>query len=224
MISDKGLKNMKIEFWLDYLCPKCYLQHQIIENMLKNYDIDQLELIYRSYEMVDDEHFDSSLAYDDFIATYKKMDLKEVQDFLKKEHIDVKLFRIHDVHRMAHLAKKKHVSRVFNQLVFDAIYKDHMDLSNHEHLKQISLLAGLEEKEVDEVLSTNLFTNQVISNRENAQLKGIYDLPFLRINGKTKLRGLQTEQDLINTINQSFIQFNETEFCEGEHCVRKKRQ
>ena len=64
----------------------------------------------------------------------------------------------------------------------------------------------------------------MISNRENAQLKGIDDLPFLRINGQTKLKGLQSEQSLINALNQSFIQMNESEFCEGEHCVRKKRK
>ncbi len=215
---------MKIEFWLDYLCPKCYLQHQTIESMLKNYEIHDLELIYRSYEMVEDEHFDVTQSYENFIATYKKMDVSEVNEFLKNESIDLSLFKIHDVHRMAHLAKKKKVSRLFNQLVFEAIYKDRLDLSNKENLKQVSLNAGLEENEIDEVLSSNKFTSQVISNRENAQLKGIYDLPFLRINGETKLRGLQSEQELVNALNQSFIHFNETEFCEGEHCVRKKRQ
>ena len=214
---------MKIEFWLDYLCPKCYLQHQTIEYLIKHYDIKDLEIIYRSYEMVMADEFDSTTPFVDFVATYKHMCKDEVKSFLDKNQIDISLFKIHDVHRMAHLAKKKKRSRIFNQLVFKAIYEDHLDLSEQDILKQISLEAGLDEKDIDEVLSSNLYDSQVISNRENAQLKGIYELPFLRINGEIKLKGLQSEHDIINAVNQSFISINQTEFCEGENCVRKKR-
>jgi protein disulfide-isomerase len=98
----------------------------------------------------------------------------EAKTFLDKNHIDISLFKIHDVHRMAHLAKKHKRSRIYNQLVFKAIYEDHLDLSEQDILKSISLEAGLKEKDIDEVLSSNLYDSQVISNRENAQLKGIY--------------------------------------------------
>ncbi len=215
---------MKIEFWLDYLCPTCYLQHQTIESMLKHYDIHDLELIYRSYEMVEDRAFDTNQSYVSFIAKHQKMSEEAVEKFLNEYNYHIQLFRIHDVHRMAHLAKKKQISRKFNQVVFHAIYEDKLDLSDHKHLKDVSIKAGLEETDIDEVLSTDKFSNQVISNRENAQLKGIYELPFLRINGQTKLQGLQLEQDLVNTLNQSFIKFKDVEFCEGEHCIRKKRK
>lgn len=215
---------MKIEFWLDYLCPKCYIQNQILENMIKHYDIHDLEIIYRSYEMVDDDQLDPSESYISFISTYKNLSLDDTKKFLDQYHIDLKLIKIHDVHRVAHLAKKNKVSRLFNQLVFKAIYEDHLDLGNHKNLKMIGLESGLKEKEIDEVLTSNLYDSQVLSNRENAQLKGIYELPFLRINGQMKLKGLQSEQDLVNALNQSFIAFKQTEFCEGENCIRKKRQ
>jgi predicted DsbA family dithiol-disulfide isomerase len=52
---------MKIEFWLDYLCPKCYLQHQIIEELIKNYDMKDIDLVCRSYEMVEAECFDTAV-------------------------------------------------------------------------------------------------------------------------------------------------------------------
>ena len=71
-------------------------------------------------------------------------------------------------------------------------------------------------KEIDDVLLSDLYASQVISNRENAQLKGIYELPFLRINGKIKLQGLQPETYLIKSLNQAFYQFKDIEFCEGE--------
>ena len=215
---------MKIEFWLDYLCPKCYLQHKIIEEMIKTYEMKNIELIYRSYEMVNADLLDSNEPFDQFISKYKQLPIEEVQLFLEAHDFDMKVFEIHDTHRLAHLAKKEKKSQLYNDLVFKAIYEDHLDLSNHKALKEVGLKAGLDHHLIDEVLSSDLYSSQVISNRENAQLKGIYDLPYIRINGKVKLKGLQTVEQIIKTLNQSITKFQHIEFCEGENCIRKRRQ
>lgn len=214
---------MKIEFWLDYLCPKCYLQHQILENLIKNYDIQNLEIIYRSYEMVEEEDFDPSDSYEMFIAKHKHVPVEEVKAFLKEHNFNLKLFRIHDVHRLSHLAKKHKKSTIYNHHVFKAIYEDGLDLSDHENLKEVAMKAGLQASEIVEVLNSDMYHSQVISNRENAQLKGIYELPFLRVNGKIKLEDLQREPNIIKSLNQAFNQFRDIEFCEGENCIRKRR-
>ncbi|MCD4826906.1 MAG: DsbA family protein [Acholeplasmataceae bacterium] len=215
---------MKIEFWLDYLCPKCYLQHQVLENLIKTYDIKDVELIYRSYEMVEAHQFDDGQSYDQFIANHKNLPIEEVKQFLCENQFELDLFRIHDVHRIFHLAKKYKKCQLFNHLVFDAIYEKHQDLSDHKNLKEVALMAGLDETLIDEVLTSTLYSSQVISNRENAQLKGITELPFIRINGKTKLQGLQSMDQIVKTLNQSFGMLKDIEFCEGENCVRKRRQ
>jgi len=35
---------MKLEFWLDYLSPLCYKQHQVIEQLYKKYTFEDLGL------------------------------------------------------------------------------------------------------------------------------------------------------------------------------------
>ena len=214
---------MKIEFWLDYLCPKCYLQHQILEQMIKNYEMKNIEIIYRSYEMVEAKDFNTEEPFDIFISKHKNLPIKEVKTFLHENEFNVKLFRIHDVHRLAHLAKKYKKTNIYNHLVFEAIYKDQLDLSNHKLLKEIGLKAGLDELLINEVLDSNLYNSQVLSNRENAQLKGIFELPFIRINGKLKFQGLQSEDTIIQSLNQSFAKLKDIDFCEGENCIRKRR-
>ena len=78
---------MKIEFWLDYLCPKCYLQHQVLENLIKNYDIKDLELIYRSYEMVENKDFNKRRILRSFIARHKNLPIEQVKLFLDEKQI-----------------------------------------------------------------------------------------------------------------------------------------
>lgn len=215
---------MKIEFWLDYLCPKCYLQHQVLEELIKTYDMKNIDLVCRSYEMVEAQYFDTNEPYEEFISKHKNLPVEDVKTFLNENEFNLNLFKIHDAHRLAHLAKKEKKSQLFNHLVFEAIYEKHQDLSDHQLLREIAEKTKLDKVLTEEVLNSDLFSSQVISNRENAQLKGIYELPFMRVNGKIKLQGLQSIDQIVKTLNQSFGKLKDIEFCEGENCVRKRRQ
>ncbi|QWB95646.1 DsbA family protein [Mycoplasmatota bacterium] len=212
---------MTIEFYLDYLCPKCYLQHKIIESMVDHKSIDPNLIIYRSFEMVDEKDFDQSIAFADFISKYKHLPKEEVVEFLKGTNLDIKLFPIHHVHKMFHLAKRHALAYAYNQSVFKAIYEQHLDLSDLDILKKLSLSVGLPKDEVEQVLYTNKYSNAVISNKENGLLKGVHMLPFLRINKMIKLEGIQDEAIIIEALNVEQPKSNH-EHCIGEHCYRKR--
>ncbi len=212
---------MKVEFYLDYLCPKCYIQHKVLEDMVAEKKLTETDIVYRSYEMVDHEQFDCSISFTDFIATYKHLPQEEVIAFLHEQQIDITLFPIHNVHKMAHLAKKEGQSFLFNKAVFRAIYEEHRDLSDSDELYLLATHIGLPAQKVEQVLTTDMFSNAVISNKENAQLKGVADLPFLRINEHVKLNGLSDENEIIAAMNRERLADNE--HCEGEHCERHRK-
>lgn len=212
---------MIVEFYLDYLCPKCYLQHKVLEDMVHDKQIDKRDIIYRSYEMVNHENFDRSLSFIEFIAKYKRLPVDEVIKFLEDEALYIELFPIHNVHKMAHLAKKSDQSFDYSKAVFKAIYEDHKDLSRTDVLRELALSIGLDAQKVDEVLTTDAFSNAVISNKENAQLKGVSDLPFIRINRHVKLNGLCDEYDIMAALNRERL--GESEYCVGENCVRHRK-
>jgi len=212
---------MHIEFYLDYLCPKCYLQHKELEKMIKNKQIKKEDIVYRSYEMVDNHLFDHGLAFVDFISKYKHLPKEEVQQFLKETNLEISLFPIHNVHKMAHLAKKEKKSYAFNKAVFKAIYEEHKDLSFVHELRDLSLAIGLTENKVNQVFCSNLYSDAVISNKENGVLKGVESLPFLRINRSIKLEGLQHADAIIDAINEPIVK-KTSEHCIGENCSRKR--
>ncbi len=212
---------MTVEFYLDYLCPKCYLQHKVLEDMVADKQLSADDIVYRSYEMVYHEHFDRSLSFIDFIATYKHLPHSEVIRFLKEEDLEINLFPIHNVHKIAHLAKKEHKSFAYSKAVFKAIYEDRLDLSDTHILKQIAVHVGLDDIKVQKVLATDMFSNAVISNKENAQLKGVADLPFIRINRHVKLNGLVDEYEIIAAMNSERL--DKQEYCIGENCERQRK-
>ncbi len=209
---------MTVEFYLDYLCPKCYIQHKVLEDLVDEKQLAADDIIYRSYEMVNHEQFDQNLSFIDFIAKYKHLPHEEVIAFLNERQIEIRLFPIHNVHKMAHLAKKENKSFLYSKAVFKAIYEDHFDLSDVEKLKELALNVGLPSTLVDEVLTTDKFSNAVISNKENALLKGVSDLPFIRINKHVKLKGLSDEYDIIAAMNRERL--GDKEYCVGDNCDR----
>ena len=212
---------MTVEFYLDYLCPKCYIQHKVLEAMVQENKIDASDIVYRSYEMVYHEQFDASLSFTDFVAKYKHLPVEEVIEFLKEKDLEIELFPIHNVHKMAHLAKKENRSFEYSKAVFKAIYDDRLDLSDINLLRKVALSVGLNAAQVEEVLTTDMYSNAVISNKENAQLKGVADLPFIRVNRHIKLRGLSDEYDIIAALNQERLGANE--YCVGENCERHRK-
>lgn len=213
---------MKIEFWLDYLNPICYLQHKVIESMVEHKVINAHDIFYRNYEMKpgfspEDGHCLFEVIKSHYRLTEHEMDTKFNQ-LLK----DIKPVKVIDAHRLAHLAKKYQVGFDYHQLLFDSYYMQKLDISDHHVLMEIGLQIGLQISDIKDVLSTDSFLEQVENNRENAIAKGIYELPHLRLEGKINLSGYLTKLKLLNQIEIAKTKTNTNEHCKGEHCHRKK--
>lgn len=213
---------MKLEFWLDYISPLCYKQHLEIESLFKKYTFDDLELLYRSYEMIpgfiplDDCSFYRVLSHHHVLTIDEvKMTFNDIPEHLKP-------VRVQDIHRVSHLAKKMDLAFEFNKQIFKTYYVEKQDISNHDVLRKVARKIGLDVSLVDQVLASDQFKNGVEMNRENAILKGIFEIPHLRIDGKIRLSGFHTETQILEALTMASVQYHLSDFCEGEHCARKK--
>ena len=200
----------------------CYTQHKIIESIVKKYKREDFELLYRSYEMIpffepSKEHTFYELMSKHYVATLEETE--NMYPNIPKHFYPVKVI---DAHRLSHLAKKYDLSFQFNQALFHAYYEDLKDISNHDILLSIGKKIGLEEHLIREVLQSDLYQDCVESNRENAIVKGIFELPHIRINGKIKLACLHEEKTIIDHIIQAEQLISRHEHCDDGNCERKK--
>lgn len=211
---------MKLEFWLDYLSPICYLQHKSLETLFDNYIFKDLELLYRSYEMIPYFQPENDCSFDVILSKHHVISLEEARKIMPEIHPDLKPVPVLDAHRLSHLAKKEDCAFAYNKNVFKAYYEENKDISNHEILKEIAIESGLDRKDVDEVLASDLYKSAVESNRENAILKGIFELPHMRIDGKMRLSGYHTHKALLQQLARASAQYTKNEYCEGENCEK----
>ncbi|MDD4193975.1 MAG: DsbA family protein [Acholeplasmataceae bacterium] len=177
---------MKIEVWFDFNHEQSYQQIKEIDQLIHDYIIDDLELLYRSYPI------DKDLTI--------------------------------DAHRLSHLAKKYHAQHEFNLSLIEETIHHPSDLINQEILKKVAIKNYLDEETVEEILASNAYLNHVESNLENALFKKIMHIPHIRIEGKIKLDGMQTKDDMIRALNMAKATLKTNEHCVGEHCGRKKAQ
>jgi predicted DsbA family dithiol-disulfide isomerase len=216
------MMTLKFEFWLDYLSPLCYKQHQSLEILFKKYNFKDLDVLYRSYEMIPKFNPSNDCNFVKILSHHHILTEDEVQVLFDNIPKDLKPVKVIDVHRLSHLAKKYDLSYKFNQLVFRAYYEQKQDISDHQVLKEISLEIGLDLKEVDNVLSTDRYLDAVKLNRENAIVKGIFEVPHIRIDGRVKLTCYHNDDQLFMALNQASAKYSKTDYCEGENCERKK--
>lgn len=215
---------MKIEIWFDYLCPLSYQTHKNLEFVLENYHFDDLEVLYRSYEVIPKFNMNESCTLHDVVSKHHVLTPEEARELLKeiKDVDKVTPVSVHDAHRLSHLAKHQDKAYAFNKRVFKAFYEDLQDISDTHVLRALALGAGLEEDEVDDVLESGRYDHAVECNRENAIMKGIHEIPHMRINRQIRLSGLQSIKDLITCLNRALYIENPSEYCEGDNCMRKK--
>jgi predicted DsbA family dithiol-disulfide isomerase len=214
--------GLKLEFWFDYLSPNCYKQQQAIELLFKKYNFDDLELLYRSYEMIPKFEPLEDCTFYRVLANHHVLTLEETKEMFDNIPDGLKPVKVTDAHRLSHLAKKSEKAFEFNQMVFKYFYELKKDISSKEVLMEISSKVGLNQNEVDFVLSSDRYLESVDLNRENAILKGIFEVPHIRIDGKIRLKNFHTDEQILDTLNKLSALYIKTDYCEGENCDRKK--
>lgn len=213
---------MKLEFWLDYISPLCYKQHQVIEQLYKKYKFEDLELLYRSYEMIPSFEPEEDCTFHRVLSQHHVLTDDEVQMMFGEMPKSLKPVKVIDAHRISHLAKKMDKAFEFNKQIFKTYYVEKQDISNHDVLRRVAKKIDLDLNLVNEVLSSNKFVDAVQMNRENAIVKGIFEIPHIRIDGKIRLAGFHTEEHLLDALSQASVKYVKTDYCEGENCDRKK--
>jgi protein disulfide-isomerase len=213
---------MKLEIWLDYLSPLCYKQHKSLEDLLKNYKFENLEILYRSYEMMPFFEPDKECTFYKIMSKHHMISENEAKIMVPNLVSEINPVKVFDAHRISHLAKKEKCAFLYNKNLFDAYYIQHKDISNHDILREIGLASGIELEKINEVLSSDLYKCQVNLNRENAIVKGIFELPHMRIDGKYKMNGLHDTDAFLKQLNHANALYKHTDYCEGENCNRKK--
>ena len=106
----------------------------------------------------------------------------------------------YDAHRLIQLAKTKALGDQMEEELFKAYFTDGKDIASKEHLFEIGKIVGLQENELTELLNSDLFSEDVQKDINEAQQIGVRGVPFFVFDRKYALSGAQPVEAFMETM------------------------
>lgn len=96
-----------------------------------------------------------------------------------------------DAHRLTKLAQQKDAALAarLEERFYRAYFTESLELADHAILKRIAVEEGLDEKDVDDVLNTDKYADDVRLDEREAQRYGVHAVPYFVIGNKYAIPG-----------------------------------
>ena len=202
---------MKITYWSDYACPYCYIGETRLKKAIAQIpQLEDVEIEMKAFQLDPSagQHAAGDtqtrfarkygLSYEEAgrrIEGISRLGQREGLDFRYAETLFTNTM---DAHRLTKLAQSKGNQALAEKLIerlFEAYFTDNKELADHALLQKIGEECGLDPKEVEELLASDKYRDEVIADEQVAYQSNIHAVPFFVI-GKYGISGAQTTEGL----------------------------
>ncbi|RPD49715.1 DsbA family oxidoreductase [Hymenobacter sediminis] len=198
---------MKIEIWSDIVCPFCYIGKRRLENALANFPhADKVEIQWHSFELDPGAQTEPGVSlYKRLAAKYgnteawaRQMSANMTQsaaevglafDFDRAVHANT----LH-AHRLVHLADRHGKQDAAKERFFKAYLEEGQDLNDFATLTRLANEIGLPAAEVEQVLHSEQFTQEVRHDEYQARQIGVRGVPYFVFDDKYAVSGAQPSE------------------------------
>ena len=209
--------TMQVEIWSDVVCPWCYLGKRRFEQALDSFDHrDQVDVVYRSFELDPSAPGDASTPTVDVLATKYGMSLAQASDAQRQMEqraaLDGLTFRMdgllsgntRDAHRLLHLAKARGLQPELAERLHRAYFTEQASIFDHVSLTSLAVEVGLGQSEVEQVLDSDQYARDVIEDETTAGQLGATGVPFFVIDRRYGISGAQPADAILSALQQAF--------------------
>ncbi len=230
-------KKMKIEVWSDIMCPFCYIGDKKLDDALAQFsDSDRIDVEFKSFELMPGLETYPIRTTNEMLAETKGMSVEQARQMNKQvaqvaagvglEMDSEKSIPANTInaHRLTHLAKKHGKQREISDALFRAHFVEGRNVDDTDTLVAISGAVGLDEAEVQTMLDSDDYTNDVQQDIHEARQFGITGVPFFVFDRKYAISGAQDAAVFTGTIEKAFGEWSEAnptspfEVIEGQTC------
>jgi protein disulfide-isomerase len=207
---------MKVEIWSDVMCPFCYIGKRKFEAALSQFSRkDEVEVVWHSFQVNPDMVDQPNKSAIEYLAEVKNQSIewsKEMHDHVTESAKNVgleynfdivKIANSFDAHRLIQLAKQYNLTDALEERFFKAYFTDGELISNHDTLLRLAVEAGLNEQEVKNVLSSDLYEADVIRDGQDAANLGVRGVPFFVLDRKYGVNGAQDSEVFLETLQRA---------------------
>ncbi len=197
---------MKIQIWSDFACPYCYIGKHNLEvaiNQLEPAIKNQLELIYRSFELSPDAPTTTEQSCYEQLAAKYNVSLEQARSMSRRAEalgkeaglelnfdklIPTNTFK---AHQLAHYAYTVQKAPEIVESLFQAHFRYGLNIAEDNVLLQLAEAMGLDPVQTRQALQTEAFGKSVRLDEIKAEQIRISSVPFFIVDDQFALSGVQ---------------------------------
>ncbi|MDP9888468.1 DsbA family oxidoreductase [Pseudarthrobacter enclensis] len=231
---------MKIEIWSDVACPWCFIGKRRFEAALAAFPHrDAVDVVWRSYQLDPTlpEHYDGTEL--EYLSSRKGMPARQVSEMFdhvaaqaKGEGLDYHFDQVvvansFTAHRLIHLAAAHGQQDAAKERLLSDHFEHGKDIGSRGYLSALAGDLGLPADEVEQLFTTDKYSDEVRHDFQEARALGISGVPFFVIDRKFGLSGAQPTETFTAALNQAWqdanplvlVNSSEAEACGPDGCT-----
>ena len=208
---------MEVQVWSDFACPWCALGLARLDAARRAFEHgDELRVVHRSYELHPQAPASSERTMVE--ATAAKYGTTPAHVRARYEHLAalgqeagvvfdfdrVRLANTFDAHRLAQAARGTPREDALLAGLFRAYFAEGQLLSDHDVLRDVAAVAGLDQEVTEKVLSGTLYAREVRLDEADALERDVTGVPFFLVNGSWPIPGAQDVETLLIVLRRAW--------------------
>ncbi|MDZ7693945.1 MAG: DsbA family oxidoreductase [Balneolaceae bacterium] len=208
---------MKIEIWSDIACPFCYIGKRHLEQALDQFKhADEVDVVWHSFELDPEAKTETDKNIYEKLASKYGQSLewaKQANEDLKQKAADVGIefnpekiipTNSFDAHRLIKLADEYGLEDEAEEQLFNAYFTEGKNISNYDTLRQIGATLGLGKDDVETMLESEQYSDDVRRDEKEAQQIGVRGVPFFVLNRKYAISGAQPVHTFVEALEKCY--------------------
>ena len=204
---------MQVEIWSDIVCPWCYVGKRRFESALADFEHrDDVRVTWRSFEL--DPHAPRERDVDSATHLAQKYGMTREQAQASQQNLaevaagdglDMRLDRTRggntfDAHRLVHLAGTHDLQGAMKERLMRAYFTEGEPIGDAGVLARLGRELGLPDAEVEDVLRSDRFADEVRSDESTAMSLGISAVPFFVVDRTMGAAGAHPPEALLELL------------------------
>lgn len=206
---------MKVDIWSDIRCPFCYIGKRKFEKALAEFGHKgEVEIEWHSFELNPNlatvlnknpydylaERYDKSREW--AVERHKQVTQIAAEIGLTFDFDRSVIANSFDAHRLIQMAKQHNAADTVEENLFKAHFTEGKNIADHSVLLQIGKDSGLNVLEVEVMLKSDDFTDEVRYDEKTAQDLGITGVPFFVFDQKLAVSGAQAPETFLDALKK----------------------
>ncbi len=211
--------HMKIEVWSDYVCPFCYIGKRRLEEAIAQTNLqDQVEVVYKAYELDPNAVADSDESMVDVLAKKYNTSVEEAKAMTDNVALQAETVGLaydfkqmnpantFQAHRLAKFAEAKNVGEEMTERLLKAYFIEGQKIGTFETLLALAEEVGLDKEQVQNMFDSEQYIDEVKEDVVEAGQIGVQGVPFFVIDRKYAISGAQTTDTFVGALQKALAE------------------